>query len=71
MDVDSFQRWYLRQDATVKSQMKDLISKGRFDFAISAGQASSLETFGILIESLTAGNTFLRQEFGIVPKAAW
>jgi lysosomal alpha-mannosidase len=51
--------------------MKDLIVQGRFDFAVSAGQASSIETYGVLIESLTAGSRFLREEFGIIPRAAW
>ena len=51
--------------------MKQLIAAGRFDFAVSAGQASSIETYGVLIESLTAGSKFLREEFGIIPRAAW
>jgi hypothetical protein len=41
--------------------MNQLISEGRFDFAISAGQASSIETYGVLIESLTAESKFLKE----------
>lgn len=51
--------------------MKQLIAEGRFDFAVSAGQASSVETYGVLVESLTSGSKFLREEFGLIPRAAW
>ena len=68
-----FERWWSRQNDTVKSQVRELVKEGRLEF-INGGWVSSDEACPVyedIIMNIMAGHSFLMDTFGIVPKHAW
>jgi len=68
-----FSMWWYEQSATMKTQVRKLVSDGRLEF-LNAGWSMSDEacpSFDDFINNMQKGHDFLMKEFGVRPRIAW
>ena len=73
VEMKFFSMWWYEQSATMKTQVKKLVSDGRLEF-LNAGWSMSDEacpSFDDFINNMQKGHDFLMKEFGVRPRIAW
>ena len=73
VEMKFFSMWWYEQSATMKTQVRKLVSDGRLEF-LNAGWSMSDEacpSFDDFINNMQKGHDFLMKEIGVRPRIAW
>jgi hypothetical protein len=73
VEMKFFTMWYWRQPPALREQVKTLVREGRLEFANGGWSATdeACPNYEDMINNMLLGHSFLKSEFGVVPRIGW
>ncbi|KAG9141901.1 hypothetical protein Leryth_009276 [Lithospermum erythrorhizon] len=73
VEMAFFQRWWRQQSESLKAKVKDLVNSGQLEFINGAMCMHDEATphYIDLIDQTTLGHSFIKHEFGKIPRVGW
>jgi len=73
VEMKYFHMWFTRQTKEIQDRVRQYVKEGRFEF-LNGGWSANDEAcpnYDDIIDNMQMGHSFLKKEFGVVPRVAW